>query len=96
MEHEGIIVLLFVIGALFLGTLVKSFFQGSKLPYTVILLLLGIGIAFFEKYSFLQEGLLSHMIRVVSDIDPHLILYLFLPILIFESAYSMEPNFFLE
>jgi len=94
MHHEGVIVLFFVIGSLLLGALVKSFFQNSKLPYTVILLLLGIGIAFFEKYSWLEEGVLSHMIRVVADIDPHLILFLFLPILIFESAYSMEPHLF--
>ena len=94
MIHEGIIVLIFVVGSLLLGALVKSFFQNSKLPYTVILLLIGIVIAIFERGSWAGDGLFSHMIQQVGDIDPHLILFLFLPILIFESAYSMEAHLF--
>lgn len=94
MNHEGVIVLLFVIGSLLVGALVKSFFQRSKLPYTVILLLIGIGIAIFERSPWSGEGVFSHMIQQVGGIEPHLILFLFLPILIFESAYSMEAHLF--
>jgi len=94
MHNEGIVILVFVVASLLLGALVKSMFQNSKLPYTVILLLLGMGIALLEKYTWLGEGTLPYMIRGVADIDPHLILFLFLPILIFESAYSMEPHLF--
>ena len=94
MHHEGIIVLLFVVGSLFLGALLKSLFQNSKIPYTVILLLIGIAIASLEKLSLSGEGLFSEVINQVGSIDPHLILFLFLPILIFESAYSMEPHLF--
>ena len=94
MHNEGIVILVFVVSALLLGALVKSLFQNSKLPYTVILLLLGMGIALFEKYTWFGEGNLHHMISGIGDIDPHLILFLFLPILIFESAYSMEPHLF--
>jgi len=94
MHTEGVIVLLFVVGALLLGALVKSLFQNSKLPYTVILLLVGIGIASFERGGLASQGIFSEMINLVGGIDPHLILFLFLPILIFESAYSMEPHLF--
>ena len=86
--------LLFVIGALLVGALVKSFFQHSKLPYSVILLLIGIGVATIERSGWMESVLFSHMIHSVGDINPHLILYLFLPILIFESAYDMEPHLF--
>jgi len=88
------IVLFFVVGALFLGSLVKSLFQDSKLPYTVILLLIGIGLASIEKLSLIEVTLFSEVITQVASINPHLILFLFLPILIFESAYSMEPHLF--
>jgi len=94
MHNESLIILFFVIGSLLLGALVKSFFQNSKLPYTVVLLLFGIIIASIEKFYLTGDGVVSHMIRQVGDIDPHLILFLFLPILIFESAYSMEPHLF--
>lgn len=96
MHHEGIIVLFFVVSALLLGALVKSFFHNSKLPYTVILLLIGLGIATLDRMGLIGTGIISQMINQVGDINPHLILFLFLPILIFESAYSMEPHLFLE
>lgn len=94
MQPDSIIVLFFAIGALLLGALVKSFFHNSKLPYTVILLLLGIAIALLDRTGWVSSELFHHMIQQVGDIDPHLILFLFLPILIFESAYSMEPHLF--
>lgn len=94
MHPEGIVVLFFVVGSLLLGALVKSFFQNSKLPYTVILLIIGIGVAALDREGWFGGGLFSHMIHQVGDISPHLILFLFLPILIFESAYSMEPHLF--
>lgn len=94
MNHEGIIILIFVIGSLLVGALVKSLFQNSKLPYTVILLLIGMGVAVFERGALAGEGMFSHMIQLVGAINPHLILFLFLPILIFESAYAMEAHLF--
>ncbi len=94
MHNEGVIVLIFAVGALLLGALVKSFFQNSKLPYTVLLLLIGIGIASFERGGWNGSSVFSEMIHMAGNIDPHLILFLFLPILIFESAYSMEPHLF--
>ncbi len=94
MHPDGIFVLFFAVGALLLGALVKSFFQNSKLPYTVILLILGLLIAFVARSGWVENELFLHMIHQVGDIDPHLILFLFLPILIFESAYGMEPHLF--
>jgi len=94
MHHGGIVLILFVIGSLTIGALLKMFMRNSKLPYTVALLLLGIGVASLDRAGFIGNEMLSSMFHQVGSIDPHLILFLFLPTLIFESAYAMEPHLF--
>ena len=62
-----------------------------RLPYTVMLLILGA-----------MVGLMSTYLPSVSDyttlasMDPHTILHVFLPILIFESAFAMEVHTFMR
>ncbi|MCG6277331.1 cation:proton antiporter, partial [Vibrio vulnificus] len=89
---SGLLALLFVIIALFIGALVRHLLKGSQVPYTVALLILGIAIGlahrgniFADNYTFIGETL-----SLASEIDPHLFLFLFLPTLIFESAFAME------
>lgn len=61
------------------------------LPYTVLLLLLG-GI----------YGVLASKVAVLGryatiiELDPHVILHVFLPVLIFESAFAMDVHTFLK
>jgi Na+/H+ antiporter len=95
MQESGIAILLFVICALLLGALLKAVLRNSKIPYTVVLLLAGVaagGINQLELFG--VDSLISETFSKVGHIDPHLILFLFLPTLIFESAYSMEPHLF--
>ncbi len=95
MHNSGLIILLFVIFSLLLGALLRSSMRNSRLPYTVILLLTGIIAGGANHFGLLGSNTLMHStITEVGNIDPHLILYLFLPTLIFESAYSMEPHLF--
>ena len=94
MYHEGIMIILFVIGSLLLGALLKALLRNSKLPYTVVLLLAGIAVASMERAGWFGSGSVADLINQVGAINPHLILFLFLPTLIFESAYSMEPHLF--
>lgn len=69
--------------------------RNSRVPYTVVLLLVGLGIGtlnyvgLFENYK-----LASDAVEQIGAIDPHLLLFLFLPTLIFESAYSLESHLF--
>ncbi len=93
---SGLLALLFVIIALFIGALVRHLLKGSQVPYTVALLILGIAIGlahrgniFADNYTFIGETL-----SLASEIDPHLFLFLFLPTLIFESAFAMEVHLF--
>lgn len=95
MHNSGLSILLFVIFSLSIGALIKALMHNSRLPYTVVLLLIGIAIGGFNQFSYFGEHtLMTEMFSQAGNIDPHLILYLFLPTLIFESAYSMEPHLF--
>lgn len=96
-EHStGILILLFFTSALLVGALVNHFLQKTNIPYTVGLLAVGL-LGGFSIRTFLQdspEHLLSHTTHLIGEMDPHLILFVFLPILIFESAYALETHLF--
>jgi len=95
--ETGLLVLLFVILALIIGALVRHLLKGSQIPYTVALLILGIGIGLLHRYEVFQQPSLSFLgqtLDLVADISPHLILFVFLPTLIFESAFAMEVHLF--
>jgi len=95
MHESGIPILLFVICALLLGALLKTILRNSRLPYTVVLLLVGIAAGGINELEiFGADSPVSDIFTQVGHIDPHLILFLFLPTLIFESAYTMEPHLF--
>ena len=95
MNNSGFLILLFVIFSLLVGALLKSVMKNSRLPYTVVLLLIGLAVGGVNQLGlFGPNTVMNDMMTEVGSIDPHLILYLFLPTLIFESAYSMEPHLF--
>ncbi len=92
----GLLVLMFVVLALIVGTALRHLLKGTQLPYTVSLLLVGLALGLMNRSDFFSEHfvLLDEMLKVVATIDPHLILFLFLPPLIFESAFSLEVHLF--
>ncbi|TKB50443.1 cyclic nucleotide-binding domain-containing protein [Ferrimonas sediminicola] len=97
MIHEpGLLILVFIILALLIGAAVRHALKGSGLPYTVVLLLVGLTMGLAHRLDLLasQAPLFHHSVDLVSGISPHLILYVFLPTLIFESAFSLEAHLF--
>ena len=95
MHSDGLIILLFIISSLLVGALLKMLMKNSRIPYTIILLLVGISLGGVNQIGlFGTDTVVSTMFTTVGHINPHLILFLFLPTLIFESAYSMEPHLF--
>lgn len=93
--ESGLLILVFVTSSLLIGSLVRHLFKTSGLPYTVALLLIGIGLGLLERYGwFANMPLFEATLGLVADIEPHLILFLFLPTLIFESAFAMEVHLF--
>lgn len=87
--------ILLIMAGLLIGVLVKSLSKYIKLPYTVALFAIGLlfGIAYncdlFSGRMVLESGL-----NLVSTMNPDFILYVFLPILIFDAAYEMDLHVF--
>jgi NhaP-type Na+/H+ or K+/H+ antiporter len=75
--------------ALLLGAALRHKLAQVKIPYTVVLLLLGIAIGAIGRSYDGLEGYLS-----IVDIDPHLMLFTFLPVLLFESSFSLDIHIF--
>lgn len=82
--------ILFVGLCLVLGIGSRQLLRGTRVPYTVALLLLGIGLGALEYGTHGGLGKLGASIRVWADINPNLILFVFLPALLFESSFAME------
>lgn len=97
MHYEtGILVLVFVVLALVVGALFRYSSINKLIPYSVALLIAGLGLGLIQRSGFLIDviPILDSSILAVSSIDPHLILWLFLPPLIFESAFALEVHLF--
>ncbi|MER2491695.1 cation:proton antiporter [Catenovulum sediminis] len=93
--HIGVQILLFVSLTLLLGVFLRDLLKKTQVPYTIALLSMGILIGLLQRFeaAWLPD-VYNQTVQLVADIDPHLILFLFLPTLIFESAYSIETHLF--
>ncbi len=95
-EEGGMEPLFFIIIALVIGAGVRHFFRKVPLPFTVILLIFGIGLGLlnrFELFSGWGETISKSLVWA-AHINPHAILFVFLPILIFEAAFGMDLHTF--
>lgn len=96
--------LFFVILSLIIGAAIRHLFRKSSLPYTVLLLIVGLGLGASTRLGWfsvwhlfgteIQVDFLGSAVRWAGHIDPHLILYVFLPTLIFEAAFAMDVHTF--
>ena len=95
-ETTGILILIFVVASLLIGSAVRNLQKGKRIPYTVALLVIGLGLGLVQRTDFFREYLptASATLELVAGIEPHLILFVFLPTLIFESAFAMEVHLF--
>ncbi|KAF9677498.1 hypothetical protein SADUNF_Sadunf08G0114000 [Salix dunnii] len=77
---------------LVLGIACRHMLRGTRVPYTVALLVIGIALGSLEYGTHLQLGRIGDGIRLWAHIDPDLLLAVFLPALLFESSFSMEVH----
>ena len=84
--------LYFLFLSMCLGAAARGAVRNSRLPYTVALLFVGLAIGF--SYSYLDLGVLSNSLDIWVAIGPHTMLSVFLPALVFESAFSLEWHTF--
>nr|AMK51995.1 Na+/H+ antiporter [Halogeton glomeratus] len=78
--------------SLVLGIACRHFLRGTRVPYTVALLIIGIGLGSLEYGTKHGVGRFGDGIRIWENIDPDLLLAVFLPALLFESSFSMEVH----
>ncbi|XP_041365876.1 sodium/hydrogen exchanger 10-like isoform X2 [Gigantopelta aegis] len=92
-KSHNIVLILFVFGSCAIGAAVRQLvcIIKPKLPYTVVLLLLGVVLGVGSRSIHAVERYLTSHIAAA---DPHIILFVFLPVLIFESAFAMEYHTF--
>jgi NhaP-type Na+/H+ or K+/H+ antiporter len=83
-----VIICLFV--GMVIGQVGKQISHRFKIPYTPMLVVVGILVGYYADHM----GDIGIGIKVWSQMDPHLILLLFLPALIFESAFNSDWHTF--
>lgn len=94
-EYTLLAPLLLTIGGLIIGAILKSLLKHSRLPYTVGLFAIGIILGVMNRTGVFQSlPELHDAVSSVANINPDLILYLFLPILIFDAAYELNLHIF--
>ena len=87
--------LFFIIISLFIGIICKHFLKDVPIPFTVILLIIGLILGLIHRFEWLENiSLLDESIFWAGHIKPEIILYVFLPTLIFEAAFDLDVHTF--
>ena len=86
---DGTEAVLFLFLAIMTGAMVRFLFKRLPIPYTVMLIICGLVVGFAAK----AEPAIQRY-TYIAHMNPHLLLHVFLPILIFESAFSMNVHTF--
>ncbi len=87
--------LTFTIFSLMVGAILKHLLKKTFIPYTVGLFVVGLILGLLVRYGLLDKiPDIKDAIVTAGDIDPDLILFVFLPVLIFGAAFAMEPHIF--
>ena len=87
--------LLLAIAGLIIGALLKSLLRHSRIPYTVALFAIGLIVGLLNRQHVFQGmPAIDEALDSVANINPDLILYIFLPILIFDAAYELNLHIF--
>ena len=96
--HDGATVHVVWILALALvsGAATRAISRRTRLPYTIALLLVGLGAGLLIRWV-ASRGIATGLVNLVVDgqvLSPELILFVFLPALVFESAFSLDSYAF--
>ena len=80
----------FMFSGLLLGGALREIKKKTGIPYTPMLFVTGITLGYWHH----QLGAYGESIYAVSNIDPHGLLLIFLPVLIFESGFNSDWHLF--
>ena len=85
-HHEnGPTIVLFVFMGLLVGSILREINKKTKIPYTPMLLVIGIFFGHYREYL----GTFGDSVGLISTMSPHMILLVFIPVLLFESGTSL-------
>ena len=90
--HQAELVILFPFMVLMMGSGAEMLVHKTSVPYTSFLLIIGGIVGYLMKNNAL--GLLGVSGEYMGNMDAHLLLYTFLPPLIFESAFNVNETHF--
>lgn len=94
-SNSTIALIIFLVASLLVGAVLKIFLKKSPLPYTVGLFIFGLAVGILNRVGlFGSSGVIHTALNSVGNSDPHTLLYIFLPILIFDAAYEMDFHIF--
>lgn len=92
--------LFFIIIAIFIGAFTRHFLKAIPVPFTALLLIIGIALGVFTRMGFFHSwggvdvSFIENSFHWAANIDPHMLFFVFLPILIFEAAFAMDLHTF--
>ncbi|KAK9118129.1 hypothetical protein Scep_016222 [Stephania cephalantha] len=89
-DDDPVVSIIFFGLCMVLGIASRHLLGGTRVPYTVALLIIGIGLGSLEYGTSNDLGKIGAGIRLWANIHPDLLLAVFLPALLFESSFSME------
>jgi len=101
-EHHGpdTSPLFFIIIALFIGAFTRHFLKAIPVPFTALLLIIGIVLGVFTRFGYFETwfgadvSFIADSFHWAAHIDPHMLFFVFLPVLIFEAAFAMDLHTF--
>ncbi len=92
--------LFFIIIALFIGAFTRHFLKAIPVPFTALLLIIGIILGILTRLEYFQTwfgadvSFIEDSFHWAANIDPHMLFFVFLPVLIFEAAFAMDLHTF--
>ncbi|NWF37284.1 cation:proton antiporter [Mariprofundus sp. KV] len=89
MEHTSVVsaVVWSIFSLLLVALFIQFLAQRIRMPFTILLVLVGIGLNSLAKLYPDSFGIFQAL-----EISPDIILYVFLPALIFESSYNLDAR----
>lgn len=76
----------YIMLGMLLGLVMREVNKKTRLPYSPMMLLLGIFLGLMQYHM----GWLGESTSILGAMHPHIILYVFIPVLLFESAFNMD------
>jgi NhaP-type Na+/H+ or K+/H+ antiporter len=83
-------IVFFILTTLFIGCVLKEIKKKTNIPFTPMILIVGLIMGFYSK----KLMFLGECTQLINSIDPHSLLMIFIPGLVFEGAYNTDAYVF--